>query len=252
MADLIERPQPKAPVPKPGFLQAAALHLLTRAAVIETAVDLSPRFRLITLAGRALQGVAWAPGQKLQIQMRGLTFRTYTPVMWDGVAGQTRVVAYRHGEGRGAAWATAAEAGDTVLLFGPRRSLDFAGLERPALFVGDETSIGPAAALLETAQGADEVRFVFEATSAAESAAVLGKLGVHGAELVERQAGDAHHAALEAAAVAAFEADRQQAVVLSGKAATIQRLSRALKARGAVSGQIKAKAYWAPGKQGLD
>ncbi|WP_293551315.1 hypothetical protein [Parvibaculum sp.] len=40
--------------------------------------------------------------------------------------------------------------------------------------------------------------------------------------------------------------------MLTGTSLSIQRLSKALKARGFTSGQIKAKAYWAPGKTGLD
>ncbi|UVH59448.1 hypothetical protein NWF24_08585 [Variovorax paradoxus] len=42
--------------------------------------------------------------------------------------------------------------------------------------------------------------------------------------------------------------------VLTAKAASIQQVSRALKAQGVEARRIKAKAkaYWAPGKTGLD
>ena len=40
--------------------------------------------------------------------------------------------------------------------------------------------------------------------------------------------------------------------VLTGQAQSIQRISRALKAAGVGSARILAKAYWAPGKAGLD
>jgi len=44
----------------------------------------------------------------------------------------------------------------------------------------------------------------------------------------------------------------QMSVVLTGKAQSIQYVSRALKIAGVGSSRIKAKAYWAPGKTGLD
>lgn len=41
-------------------------------------------------------------------------------------------------------------------------------------------------------------------------------------------------------------------LVLTGKASSIQRVSRALKAAGVASSRMRTKAYWAPGKTGLD
>lgn len=40
--------------------------------------------------------------------------------------------------------------------------------------------------------------------------------------------------------------------VLSGKASSIQLLRRVLGASGVAPTQMKTKAYWAPGKKGLD
>jgi NADPH-dependent ferric siderophore reductase len=40
--------------------------------------------------------------------------------------------------------------------------------------------------------------------------------------------------------------------VLTGKASSIQHAGRVLKAVGVASSRVKTKAYWAPGKIGLD
>jgi hypothetical protein len=40
--------------------------------------------------------------------------------------------------------------------------------------------------------------------------------------------------------------------VLSGKATSIQRLSKQLRQLGISRGRLQTKAYWAPGKAGLD
>jgi ferric-chelate reductase (NADPH) len=91
---------------------------------------------------------------------------------------------------------------------------------------------------------------VFEATEVAEVRRVAEAIGLGQATLIERTAGDTHLAAAEA------ELSRHAAsgahFVLTGKASSIQRVSRALKAAGVVSSRVKAKAYWAPGKIGLD
>jgi NADPH-dependent ferric siderophore reductase len=68
--------------------------------------------------------------------------------------------------------------------------------------------------------------------------------------LVERCADDAHLAAAEAELMRL--AARGAHFILTGKASSIQRVSRALKAVGVASSRMKTKAYWAQGKTGLD
>ncbi len=91
---------------------------------------------------------------------------------------------------------------------------------------------------------------LFEASDAAESQPVLAAIGLGDASLIERTAGDAHLAAAEAELVRHAAPGRQ--FIFAGKASSIQRVSQALKAVGVGSARIKAKAYWAPGKTGLD
>ncbi|MTD95025.1 siderophore-interacting protein [Hyphomicrobium sp. xq] len=219
-----------------------------RVAAVET---LSPRFRLVDLEGEALRHIAWTPGQKVQISMgSGLSARTYTPMSWDADSGRMRLLTFAHGEGPGSRWASDLREGDTCQFFGPRRSLDLSGptlasLESPVVLFGDETSFGLAAAM-----GADPIH-VFEVSDVSESRPVLEEIGLGQATLIERSADDAHLAAAEAQ-VLRFAASGGVHFVLTGKASSIQRVNRALRAAGVVASRVKTKAYWAPGKVGLD
>jgi NADPH-dependent ferric siderophore reductase len=218
-----------------------------RVAAVET---LSPHFRLVDLEGEALRNVAWTAGQKVQVSMgSGLSARTYTPMSWDAERGRTRMLAFAHGEGPGSRWSSGLREDDTCQFLGPRRSLDLSGLESPIALFGDETSFGLAAALRDCAQAGGAVH-VFEASDVAESRPVLEAIGFGEATLIARTADDAHLAAAEAELLRLAASGAH--FVLTGKASSIQRVSRALKAAGVVSSRVKSKAYWALGKVGLD
>ena len=217
-----------------------------RVAAVEV---LSEHFRLVDLEGEALTDIAWAVGQKVQISMgTGLTTRTYTPISWDAGRGGTRLLAFAHGDGPGSRWAGGLCKGDTCQFFGPRRSLDLSDPGAPVVLFGDETSFGLAAAL--RAMSGFSLTCMFEATDIAESRPVLERVGLGDATLIARATDDAHLAAtaVEVAAHAASGAH----FVLTGKARSIQHVSRVLKTEGVGSSRVKAKAYWAPGKVGLD
>jgi NADPH-dependent ferric siderophore reductase len=218
-----------------------------RVAVVEIR---SPRFRLVELEGEALRNVAWTAGQKVQMSMgSGLSARTYTPMSWDADSGRTRILTFTHGDGPGSRWASGLREGDGCRFFGPRYSLDLSGLESPVVLFGDETSFGLAAAFSDSAQAGAAVH-VFEASDVAESRPVLEAIGLGQATLIERIADDAHLAAVEAEMLR-LAASRAH-FILTGKASSIQRVGRALKAAGVAASRMKTRAYWARGKIGLD
>lgn len=235
---------------EPGFVEASLLKWLTRAATVTAIEDLSPRFRLVDLEGEALQNHTWVAGQKTQMQLGGFVSRTYTPMSWDNDKGRTRFLAYIHGDAPASRWVSALKLGDTVLMFGPRGSLDLSSVQKPLVLFGDETSFGLAHSV--AASGVGDTAFLFEVTSAAESEKVLAALGIANAVLVERKADDTHMDEVERELLQTVETRKPKQFVLTGKSLSIQRLNRALKARGFTSAQIKSKAYWAPGKTGLD
>jgi NADPH-dependent ferric siderophore reductase len=235
----------------PGILSRAFTRLFMRHATVTACETIASRSRLITLEGTALAGITWAPGQKIQIAM-GSAFvaRTYTPIDWDPVAGRTRILGYGHGEGPGSAWVHDVRPGDACDLFGPRRSVDVSALAGPLALFGDETSIGLGAALATAVRAGAGLSCRFEVDDVAASRQVMARFGLKDAALLAREADDAHVTALEAA-LPAFDA-AGATFVLTGKASTIQRLRRALKRQAVPTTRIIAKAYWAPGKTGLD
>ncbi|WP_244608460.1 siderophore-interacting protein [Bradyrhizobium algeriense] len=251
MTQPADEPQNSAPpLTPPGPVTRTLLRWFMRPARVAAVETLSPRFRLADLEGEALRNVAWTAGQKVQVSMgSGLSARTYTPMSWDADSGRTRMLTFAHGDGPGSRWASGLREGETCQFFGPRRSLDLSGLESPVVLFGDETSFGLAAALRDSPQGASATH-VFEVSDVVESRPVLEAIGLGQATLIERLAADAHLAAAEAEVLRLAASGAH--FVLTGKASSIQRVSRALKAVGIVSSRVKSKAYWAQGKIGLD
>jgi ferric-chelate reductase (NADPH) len=235
-----------------GRLERALFGLITKTSAVVESQTLDAQFRLITLRGESLRGVAWVPGQKVQMVLGGWVQRTYTPLSWDAVDGVTTLLAYLHGAGPATEWASALAEGDACSVFGPRGSLDLNALTRPALLFGDETSFALAHALRHTPAGAGQVQLLFEVTSKPAAKALLERVGIEGAQLVERKPDDAHLSEVEALAADWLRSHPHPSCVLSGKASSIQRLSKRLRALGVGRSQIQTKAYWAVGKSGLD
>jgi NADPH-dependent ferric siderophore reductase len=239
-----------APAPRAGLVVRTLRRWLMRPARVAAVKTLSRHFRLVDLEGEALRNVVWTAGQKIQIAIgAGLTMRTYTPTQWDADAGATRLLAFAHGDAPGSRWAVDLRQGDSCQFTGPRRSLDLSAIDSQAVLFGDETSFGLAAALHATLpRGA--AAFVFEVSDVVESHTALAAVGIIGARLIERLADDAHLA--EVATQLAQSGIGAAHFVLTGKASSIRHVSRSLKAAGVASSRIRAKAYWATGKTGLD
>ncbi|GLU30442.1 siderophore-interacting protein [Trinickia caryophylli] len=235
---------------QPGRLAKALLRMFMKHAYVVATEPLSERFRLLTLESAAFEGVAWVPGQKVQIAM-GSAFvaRTFTPIDWDAAAGRTRLLGYVHGGGPGSEWVSSVAAGDECDVFGPRASLAFPGNAEPIVVFGDETSFGLACSLLR-AQPTRAPHCLFEVDDIEAARRVATRLGLRDAKLVRRTDDEAHLAELETALPSLAGAHAH--FVLTGKAQSIQRLRRTLKGLGVASSHLSAKAYWAPGKTGLD
>jgi NADPH-dependent ferric siderophore reductase len=224
--------------------------LMKQARVVEVE-PVAEGFRLIALESPEFKGIQWVPGQKVQIAM-GSAFvaRTFTPIEWDAAAGRTRILGYAHGHGPGSAWVRDVSLGDACDVFGPRASLDVGDARLPVV-IGDETSIGLAHALvLGGPPRPATLPCLFEVKAAAPAREAVVRLHLDAAELFECAENDTHLEGIERRlpALAATGAS----FVLTGKASTIQRLRRVLKDSGVASPRVLAKAYWAPGKTGLD
>lgn len=234
----------------PGRIEKTLLRWLSRPATITAAQILSPRFRLIELEGEALREIDWIPGQKIQISISGMRVaRTYTPMAWDAARGAARILVWLHGDGPGSDWARRTAAGDPCLIFGPRRSIEVPAGPEPLVIVGDETAFGLAAALREQDPGRP-MHSLFETADAAEARVALESLAIEPDVLAQRTEDDRH--LTEIAPRLTPLADSGAIFVLAGRAPAIQHASRELKAQGIGTARMRTKAYWAPGKTGLD
>jgi NADPH-dependent ferric siderophore reductase len=241
-----ETPPPR----QPGRLGRALIRLLMKHARVVEVEKLGDDFRLITLESPEFRGVSWAPGHKMQIAM-GSAFvaRTFTPIDWDVAKGKTRILGYAHGSGPGSAWIRVAAVGGECDVFGPRASLDVGHAAGTRVVLGDETSIGLAYAVSQHFPGST-LRCLFEVSSASAACEALERLKLDDADVFQRTDDDTHLEDIEdrlpalAASAGTF--------LLTGKAPSIQRLRRALKALGVPASRVATKAYWAPGRSGLD
>lgn len=240
---------PTATKKRIGLLESAMFKLFTRPAQVLDIEDLGGAFRLVSLGGEALRGVAWNPGDKLQLQLGGWVQRTYTPIGWDAQAGRTRILVYLHGEGPATQWARALRKGDNCILFGPRKSLDLAPPDRPVILFGDETSLGLAAALSAQARA---VQVVLEVSHLAETMPAIDRLGLGHARVLARLDKDWHFAAVTRELAALLQTRPDAEIVLTGKGGSIQHVNQFLRRENIGRGRRQNKAYWAPGKAGMD
>jgi NADPH-dependent ferric siderophore reductase len=116
--------------------------------------DLGPNLRQIRLRGQALQGFRHAPGQDLMLRLplnaTTLVSRRYTIRRADPKAGTVDLNVVMPGDGPAARWAVAARPGQLLAeVVGPRGKITLAPEVAWHLFVGDETYIPGALAMLE-------------------------------------------------------------------------------------------------------
>ncbi len=223
---------------------------LFRKLTIEAIDEVAPRFRRLSVIGDDLAGARFSAGDKVQVVLDA-GFRTYTPFAFDARRGSMAFLVYSHGETPGSIWARDARVGDSLRVFGPRGSLPLASWDTPAVIFGDETSFALARALREHRGGGSSIRCVFEVSNESAAAAALASLEISNAEIVERKEGDDHFVDIASRVRIALESNGGR-LALTGKAQSIQRLQRELRARPVDYAGQKAKAYWAPGKRGLD
>ena len=221
---------------KAKMLRALGGVLLKEARVV-SAEDVSPCFRKLVLRADAVS--APEPGSRIQILVPGDEVRTYTPI----ASGDTLVLlGARHAGGPGAAWIGAAQVGEGVQFVGPQRSLSLpAG---PVIMVGDETSVAVAASFEAARPG--QVHGIFAARDPEATRLAAQSVGLERAQALP--ASDLS-GVVEAVGVARGERPGA-AVAITGGSELVVAVRAAL--RNAGVGELKTKAYWIPGRAGLD
>ena len=210
------------------------------AAVTVTEVEsLSPRIRRIRLGGAAIQGLKWSPGDKVKVQA-GPKLKSYTPARVNTEEGWMDIVFFLHGNGGASEWAQNATVGLNTAFVGPTKSMpQVEGEPAWALFLGDETTIGLATALLESLPTSVPVDGVIELDET--DAGALRALGLHLGVALRK----AKHGQSLLTWLADTDLPSGNGVIwLSGEAMTVSELKALLIERGIERSQLKIKPYW--------
>lgn len=211
--------------------------LVLRHARVVTAEDVGSGFRRLLLQGDT--GTP-GPGDKLQVLLPTDDVRTYSPITQ--AEGAIVLLGFVHGEGPGAAWLSTVEVGATVSFAAPQRSLSLP--PGPVIVVGDETSIAVAASFERARPGA--VHAVFEAQRPDAVASAAQSVGLDPAHVAAR----GELSSLVQAVVTARATLPNATIALTGGSDLVVAVRAALREKGIRD--VKAKAYWIPGKTGLD
>ncbi|WP_158820230.1 siderophore-interacting protein [Granulicella sp. S156] len=233
-----------------SFLSSAIEKFLFHPMMVTESEVIGSRFRLIRMQGEKFKGVRWTPGQAVQIYLGNLTKRAYTPMDLDPEAGSARFLFYLHGGGPGSAWAATLKTGDICQVMRPKDSLDFTAFKEPVLFFGDETSLAAAQAFHRCTKNA--LRFLLEVTSPPEVEIATAKLGLENIALFEKTHDGSHLEKIVTRLVEDASTLGSPQWVFTGQARSIQSIRKRLRAAGIEPSNSKVRAYWSPGKTGMD
>ncbi|MEV6349759.1 siderophore-interacting protein [Actinoplanes sp. NPDC051851] len=223
----------------PAAIAARAERWFGHPATVTEVTVLSPGLRTVTMAGDALRGRRYRPGDEIEFLVSEREFRHYTPSAYDPGTGTCSVVFQTHAGGPGSAWAAALKPGDPVSVMGPGGGVRFDPTV-PAVLLGDATALGLFAALEASGtQVSGAIEIPAEDTAAA--ATVVRSVEVVAASTL-RSWVTAHGAEVAAA---------KSRVYAVGHAQTIQQLRTLLRESGVSRQSIVVKAYWATGRTGL-
>ena len=209
------------------------------AAEVTEVVVLSPRLRSIRLKSSSLRSCSWRPGDKVKLAV-GPKMRSYTPARVDVEAGWMDIIFFLHGGGAASEWASTVAVGDRTGFIGPARSMPpLSQTPEHALFLGDETTIGLAVALLDALPESVSVQGAIELS--AEDAPALAALGL----ALQPAIREAEHGAALSRWLSGATLSTQGAIAwLSGEAGAVLALRETLMAGEMERSQLKIKPYW--------
>lgn len=223
--------------------------------VVETS-QITPRMRRISLSVTGNEPFEPKAGQDLVLMLPdgagGLGRRHYTIRRFDPAARRVDIDLVLHSETTpGARFALTASAGDQVLAFGPRgRNVIQPGADW-RLFVGDETTIPPILAMIETLPARAKAHAIIEVADDADRQPVSSAADVT-IDWISRkgaQAAPMSAALIERLAAWPLPAGHGHVYVL-GETSTIRRQRHDLLARGLSKEQVFGEGYWRPGRVG--
>jgi NADPH-dependent ferric siderophore reductase len=222
--------------------------------VVEDIAEVTPRMRMLRLAGPKLGALSWTPGQHVRVRLPdggfGLgTLRTYS--VWARDEGTLELCVLDHGDGPGSRWVRAVKVGDEVRFRGPEGRLVAAASAAYHLFAGEETASVAFGAMLRGLPPAAAVCGVIEVDDAAD------RLPLPRAEELTwryRGGGDAASSAGLVAAVRELDLPAEPGVAyLAGEVRTCQAVrTHLVRDRGWPRRSVLMKPFWMPGRRGMD
>ena len=210
-----------------------------KTATVTEVEDLSPRLRRIRLSDASLVGVDFTGGDKIKIEA-GPKFKSYTPGRVNTEAGWMDVVFYLHGNGLASQWAGQATPGESINYLGPVKSVP--GPQKTpewALFLGDETTIGLAKALIDDLPDSTRVMGAIELDT--PDVPSVAAFGVDLDTVIRREfCGEALVDWVNAWTMP----EGQGMIWVSGEALAARALGRMFADRDRERVEVKTKAYW--------
>ena len=238
-------------VGRPGgpLADAALWHL----EVVESAA-LSPTFRRVVLTAPGIEGLQYAPGQDLMLRVPladdKVVNRRYTIRSLDAVERTVVVDVSLHGKGPGTDWIAAAAPGGRIDAIGPRGKIMLRPDADWHLFVGDETGVPGALAMMETIPAGSTAIALLQVDGPGDeqepSACGGDRLDVHWLHRSGRSVPGDADPVLEAVAAVDLPAGVGH-VYVAAEAGVVRGVTRALAGRGLQPEQISGKAYWRRG-----
>lgn len=235
-------------------LSETARRLLFRAGTVTSITTIHPHMRQFRIADESLRGLHWQAGQHIRLSLsKGLPLlRTYTVRHYDSEQGSIDIWIMLHGEGPGCQWANTVKEGETVAFLGPTGSFVLPAEAAPYyLFVGEETAAVSFQIMLETLPEHATVLGCLETRAPGEE---VPGASSHQLPWVYRGETSALSSALLLKAVQSLELPASPGLAfLAGEARTCQAVRRHLIAeRHWPRTAIHVKAFWTPGKTGMD
>ena len=221
--------------------------MLTHSVRVTRIENVSPRLCLLRLEGESIKKATWVPGEKIKLQM-GSKLKSYTPSSFNCEEGWLEIILFLHGQGGSSKWISSLTLGDQTGMLGPSKSMPLP-LFSPSrvLFLGDETTVGLAIALVNSLSSSTTIEGAIELNQ--EDQGVLSTLHLPlDAALRSTQSEsslvDWLTQWLSQETSKAFIEDPQAIIWLSGEAEPVLSLKKSLLSQGISSERIFSKPYW--------
>jgi NADPH-dependent ferric siderophore reductase len=215
---------------------------------------LTPTLHRVVLTAPGLDGLRYMPGQDLMLRVpQGsdrVVNRRYTIRSFEATRAAVIIDVSLHGAGPGTDWIRGARIGDQIEAIGPRGKITLRENADWHLFVGDETGLPGALAMIEALPSASRATALLEIDTPADeqepNAPQTSRLDLRWLHRSGRSVPGDASLVLEALSDIALPSGLGHAYVAT-EAGVVRSVQRVLAERGLQQDQISAKAYWRRG-----